>query len=216
MQIQYSLPWLLSLGATFCPAQSLTIRLYDYTALTVEESVRSARVTEVVFGHAGIQVGWVYCRGVLAMPESAACTADLGTNEIIVRLVLPEENRSPSSRSELGHAIAHADGGRYASVFVPAVRTRAAEWQMAFDLVLGYAIAHEAAHCLLGPKHASTGLMRSSWTRADALGMAQLRLGLSKQESVKASARLAQPSLEAARGISRPFQQPTIYTVERR
>ncbi|HYZ87565.1 MAG TPA: hypothetical protein VE621_24330 [Bryobacteraceae bacterium] len=168
----------------------MTIRLYDYSALTVEETARSARVTEQAIGHAGIQVTWMYCRGALATSEPSACQADLRGNEIVVRLIGIEPNAQQSSKSELGYAIAGPEGGQYSAVYVPAVRARAVEWQLAFDLVLGYAMAHEAGHCLLGPKHASAGLMNATWTRKHAREMAQLGLGLSKPESRKALARL--------------------------
>jgi hypothetical protein len=45
--------------------------------------------------------------------------------------------------------------GHYATVFVPSVRAQAAGFGMAFDLLLGYAVAHEVGHCLLGPGHSN-------------------------------------------------------------
>ena len=84
-----------------------------------------------------------------------------------------------------------AEGGFYASVFVPAVRAQAAEIGLAFDLLMGYAVAHEAGHCLLGPDHSYAGLMRSAWSRKDAGEMSRLGLHLTKQEARKAAARLA-------------------------
>src|ERR1019366_3426135 len=91
----------------------------------------------------------------------------------------------------LGRATVTAEGGYYASVFVPAVRAQAAEFGMAFDLLLGYAAAHEASHCLLGPGHSSAGLMRAAWNRKDGAVMSQRRLYLTKPETRKAAARLA-------------------------
>lgn len=38
-------------------------------------------------------------------------------------------------------------------VSVPAVRAQAAEFGVAFSLIIGYVVAHEAGHCLLGPGH---------------------------------------------------------------
>ena len=188
MQIRCALLWFVAIA---CPGQSLIIRLVDYSGLDAEQTARSARMTEVVLGHAGIPVKWLNCRGALATPKPAECEDDLRGNEIILRLVKLEPMPSAWSKSELGYAVAGAEGGRYASVFVPAARTRAAEWQLKLDQVLGYAMAHEAVHCLLGPKHAPSGLMRATWTRQDAREMAQQRLGLTKQESGKALARLA-------------------------
>jgi hypothetical protein len=56
---------------------------------------------------------------------------------------------------------------------------------------MGYAAAHEAGHCLLGPGHSYVGLMRATWTRKDAEEIARVSLHLTKQEVRKAAARLA-------------------------
>ena len=61
---------------------------------------------------------------------------------------------------------------------------------MAFDLLMGYAVAHEVGHCLLGPGHSHAGLMRGRWNRSDAGEMSRLGLHLTKQEARKAVARL--------------------------
>jgi hypothetical protein len=90
----------------------------------------------------------------------------------------------------LGHSIVTARGGYDASVFVQAVRAQAAGFGMAFDLLMGYAVAHEVGHCLLGPGHSYGGLMRGAWNRKDASEMSRLSLHLTKQETRRAVARL--------------------------
>jgi hypothetical protein len=40
---------------------------------------------------------------------------------------------------------------------------------MAFDLLMGYAVAHEVGHCLLGPGHSYAELMRGAWNRKEPL-----------------------------------------------
>jgi hypothetical protein len=84
----------------------------------------------------------------------------------------------------------NADGGNYASVFVSAVRAQAAGFGLAFDILLGYAVAHEAGHCLLGPSHSYAGLMRGVWDRKDAEEMSRLGTRLTRQEARKAVAAL--------------------------
>jgi hypothetical protein len=109
----------------------------------------------------------------------------------------------PSSNGDrvqhLGKTLATADGGQFASVSVPAVRAQAAEFGIAFDLLLGYAVAHEAGHCLLGPGHSNSGLMRAAWNRRDSEEMSRLSLHLTKQEARKAVARLSAAELVAER-----------------
>ena len=109
-------------------------------------------------------------------------------NEIVVRLQ-PDGPRS-SHDGSMGQTIVTAEGGYYASVFVPSVRAQAAGFGIAFDLLMGYAVAHEVGHCLLGPGHSYAGLMRGEWNRQDASEMSRLSLHLTKQEARKAVARL--------------------------
>jgi hypothetical protein len=172
-----------------CSAQTLVIGLYDYADLSAKETVRLTETAGLALAHAGIQVVWLHCRGVLAM--AATCEGKLQVNEIVVRL---QPDGPPSSNDDrtlhLGHAIVTAEGGWYASVFVPAVRAQAAEFGVAFDLLLGYAVAHEAGHCLLGPGHSYAGLMRAPWSAKDAREMSRLSLHLTQQEARKAATRL--------------------------
>ena len=109
-------------------------------------------------------------------------------NEIVIRLQ-PGGPRSPRDGG-LGHTIVTAVGGYYASVSRPSVRTQAAGFGIAFDLLMGYAVSHEVGHCLLGPGHSYAGLMRSAWNRKDASEMSRISLHLTKQEARKAVARL--------------------------
>jgi hypothetical protein len=90
----------------------------------------------------------------------------------------------------MGHTIVTAEGGYYASVYVPSVRAQATGFGMAFYQLLGYAVAHEVGHCLLGPSHSYAGLMRGTWNRKDASDISRSSLHLTKQEARKAVSRL--------------------------
>src|SRR5450631_3521411 len=79
---------------------------------------------------------------------------------------------------------------RLARQRVRAVRPGASQFGMAFDLLMGYAVAHEVGHCLLGPGHSYAGLMRGTWDRKDASEMSRISLHLTKHEARKAVARL--------------------------
>jgi hypothetical protein len=63
--------------------------------------------------------------------------------------------------------------------------------QLTVVSIMGYAVAHEVGHCLLGPGHSYAGLMRGAWNRKDAGEMSRLSLHLTKQEARKAVGRLA-------------------------
>ena len=191
MNTPASLPWILWLASASCSAQTLVIGLYDYSDLSAKETIRLTETADLAFAHSGIHVVWRHCRGALAAVPGTKCEAEMQINEIVVRLQPGGPRSSDDGRTlHLGHSIVTAEGGYYASVFVPAVRAQAAGFGLAFDLVMGYAVAHEVGHCLLGPRHSYAGLMRGAWNRKDASEMSRLSLHLTKQEARKAVARL--------------------------
>jgi hypothetical protein len=177
--------------STSCSAQTLAIGLYDYSDLSAKETVRLTETADLAFAHSGIHVVWLQCRGALAVATGTTCEGKMQDNTIVVRLEPGGPRSSNDDRTlHLGYAIVTGEGGYYASVFVPAVRAQAAEFGVAFDLLLGYAVAHEVGHCLLGPGHSYAGLMRAPWSRKDAEEMSRLSLHLTKPEARRASARL--------------------------
>jgi hypothetical protein len=192
MNLTKTLPFVLSIAAASCSAQTLVIGLYDYADLSAKETTRLTETAGLALADGGIQVVWAHCRGVLAATPAAACEREMQANQIVMRI---NPTGLPSSNGDrvqhLGKTLATADGGQFASVSVPAVRAQAAEFGIAFDLLLGYAVAHEAGHCMLGPGHSNSGLMRAAWNRKDAEDMSRLSLHLTKQEARKAAARLA-------------------------
>ena len=194
-----ALPWILCLASASGSAQTLVIGLYDYSDLSAKETVRLTETADLAFAHSGIHVVWRHCRGVLAVVPGTTCDGEMQINEIVVRLQRAGPRSSDDGRTlHLGHSIVTAEGGYYASVFVPAVRAQAAGFGLAFDLVMGYTVAHEVGHCLLGPGHSYAGLMRGAWSRKDASEMSRLSLHLTKPEARKAVARLrlAEPAAQ--------------------
>ncbi len=200
MKTPNTLLWTLLMAAASCTGQTLVIGLYDYSNLSAKETTRFIETAGRALGESGIQVSWQYCRGALAATPGTMCSRELRDNEIVMRLNPAGLPRSNGGRTEhLGLTPVTADGGQFASVSVKAVKELAAEFGVPFETLLGYAAAHETGHCLLGPGHSSSGLMRAAWNRKDAEAMTRLSLNLSKQESKKAVARLAALEPVAAR-----------------
>lgn len=186
------MPWLCWVAPTLCPAQSLGIRLADYADLSGQEIERTTEVAGRVLGHAGITVKWMHCRGAAAPVDAEAlCASALRPDEIIMR-VQPREPLGPDPLIHtLGHSIVLANGGQYSSVFVPAVRAQAGLLGVAFHLLMGYVLAHEVGHCMLGPGHSLTGLMKARWNRQDAEEMTRFGLELCKVDANRAMARVS-------------------------
>jgi hypothetical protein len=177
----------------------LVIGLYDYSDLSAKETLRLTETADLAFGHSGIHVVWRHCRWALAAASGTTCQGEIQVNEIAMRLQPAGPRSSDDGTLQMGRSIVTAESGYYASVFVPAVRAQAAGFGMAFDLLMGYAVAHEAGHCLLGPGHSYAGLMRGAWSCKDASEMSRLSLHLTKQEARKAVARLTMAGSAAAR-----------------
>ena len=202
MKLTFSIPFLLSIASAVCSAQTLAVSLHDYSGLSAKETLQMIQTVDLVFANAGFKIDWRQCRGALASPPHATCENELQDNEIVMRLqpaVIRRAVPNQSFRSEdtivLGHTAATTAGGYYASVAVQSVRQQAAEFSVPFDRLIGYAVAHEIGHCLLGPGHSYAGLMRAVWNRKDAEAISRLSLHLTKEECRKAVARLSSRTL---------------------
>jgi hypothetical protein len=174
------------LSAAACGApQPLTIIVYDYSGVSAEEVARATEVATRAFGHSGIHLTWIHCGGAAGTVNNDAC---MEGGAITVRL--SPRIAVAANSSDMGYAFVTTEGGYYSTVLVPATRDFAIESRLRFQSVLGYAIAHEIGHCLIGPGHSISGLMRARWNRRDAEDIAQERLGLSKREARLAAARI--------------------------
>jgi hypothetical protein len=187
------LGWILWMATAPCYGQTVVVGIYDYSDLSAKETMRVTEISDLVFTHSGIHIVWRYCRGALAVMPETHCGGQMEPKEIAMR-IQPQTSRSPHDGT-MGHSIVTAKGGSYASVLAPAVRAQAAGFGMPFDVLMGYAVAHEVGHCLLGPGHSHGGLMRGAWNRNDASEMSRRGLHLTKQEARRAVAglKLAEP-----------------------
>lgn len=169
-----------------CCGQTLTVRLYDYSDLSAPDIHRMTDVASLVFDHAGSRINWIHCRGKAATDRrDDRCQSQLESDEINIRLLPLAPNERDPRATVMASAQVQNAGGAHATVFVPAVRALAKDLGVDIDLLLGYAVAHESVHCLLGPMHSQFGLMRARWNRNDAQEMTRIGLGLTKQEACK-------------------------------
>jgi hypothetical protein len=88
-----------------------------------------------------------------------------------IRVILLPYETGDLRRSEntvMGAAMRTANGNAVAYVFYRRVRAEADRYEVSPALVLACAIAHELGHLLLPARtHASAGLMRACWSRAE-------------------------------------------------
>jgi hypothetical protein len=98
----------------------------------------------------------------------------------------------------MGRAFVSSEGDGYlADVYYPAVRDFAQVWQAKESWLVGYTIAHELGHLLLGPGHRAHGIMRTGWSTPEIQALSQRHLGFERSDQVRMREKLR---LESSRG----------------
>jgi hypothetical protein len=152
------------------PDAKLTLRVYNYAHVDAGTLFHSEKVATEAFEKVGIQLVWMDC----PMPkthsrEYSDCQSDMEPVDLVLRILPRHMAVKLAARHEpLGSAqtCAETEPACELSVFYHRVDELAVEGYRE-DRVLGYVIAHEVAHVLLGPGHSEEGIMRGQWTRND-------------------------------------------------
>lgn len=106
---------------------------------------------------AGVAVAWPVC----------PCLVPVRSNELVVRITNASSASAPGS---LGFSYVDMElkAGTLATVFADRVQTLAAFAGVDEGELLGWVIAHELAHLLIGTRdHESHGLMRGEWRASE-------------------------------------------------
>jgi hypothetical protein len=147
----------------------LQVRVYDAGVMPAAEQTVALRAAAGVLAAAGIDVTWLSCGNDAAAAHAASCDTPPGHGVLSVRFVrLPG---TPSARGELRLGYSLVDTGigegSLATMYVDRVQWLAAQARADAAVLLGFAVAHEIGHLLLGTNaHAGAGLMRAVWSRA--------------------------------------------------
>ncbi len=143
-------------------AAQMSARIYDDAAVSQKLLASAEDDASFLLGTGGISVAWINCS------RKGACTAPLAPSVLVVmiRSTRPRTGNNVVTRGEiLGNAAGPRDGtGIYAWIWYDEVQ-RAAEnagFTSSCDL-LGYVIAHEIGHLLLGPDHHPRTIMQGNW-----------------------------------------------------
>lgn len=169
------------------PDAKLTLRVYNYAHIDPVLLARSKKVAATIFENVGVEINWMDCalskEKVWAYP---ACQTNMGTTDVVVR-ILPRDMaiKLRTTNEPLGFAqmCRENDPACELSVFYHRVDELATNGYRA-DLILGYVMAHEVAHVLIGPGHSEIGIMRGEWSRDDLQRVSWgLSLGFIDQQS---------------------------------
>ena len=149
----------------------LTLRVYNYAGVNRLGLARARIVVSTAFHGSDVEIVWIDCPvDSKTYPQAyAACQTHVGSNDLIVRILSHRiAMRARASDEPLGSAqiCPENEPACGVNVFYNQLDQLAAEGYRS-ELLLGYVIAHEAGHILIGPKHSDEGIMRGEWNRQD-------------------------------------------------
>lgn len=114
--------------------------------------------TELVYRSAGVQIVWHGCD---AFPPPAGQTSPWFV--IRLRTDKPPLTVGPASLDVMGKAFVEDAGGYMADAYFQAVQAASEMHHGDSGVLLGFVMAHELGHLLLGSGHASDGVMQAAW-----------------------------------------------------
>lgn len=164
----------------------ITVRVYDYVSLP-EAMLKSAfTVGGGILDDAGVRTNWLRCGGGTSTSDSPRCDERKGPADLVLRILHADKPKSSASGdSAFGEAFVPADGspGVYATVYYEGVEFLGEQEAAPRSHILGWVIAHELGHLLLGlNSHSWTGLMRARWSREDFRPMARGAFSFTPQQ----------------------------------
>jgi len=163
--------------AVEAPVQHITVIVRDFAGIP-DATLRGAETqAEGILGTAGVPIAWV------EQPAYDTSRTPRPT-ELVVDVLPADVTRRNLDPGALGYAVPPQSGpfGSYAGILYGRVQQVSATGTSA-SVVLGYAIAHELGHLLLGPgRHALSGVMKANWAHADLVLAAEGRFGFQPAE----------------------------------
>lgn len=146
------------------------IRVYNYARVDPGLLGGAEKVAAVIFENVGVQTAWVDCPlSPRESPAYAACQSRMGTADLVLR-ILPRRMAKKlfPSQEALGSAqlCRESEPACELSVFYSRIDDLASRGYRA-ERILGYVIAHEVAHVLIGAGHSDEGIMRGAWSPYD-------------------------------------------------
>jgi len=168
----FALVWVCAiLGALpLFAAERMTVSVCSRARLDGKALLGAEATAASLFHSAGIEIVWAECEVALEGDEAAE------QHWFTVRLRDGRPFLTPPTAAldTLGEAFLSADNvGYVVDVYREAVERLAASQLIDLRLLLGYVMAHELAHLLLGPGHSAKGVMHVAWDRRDLDAMRQ-------------------------------------------
>jgi hypothetical protein len=145
-----------------------------------ESVVAAAKAeTELVYDSTDVRIVWHACDDILA-------SAHARNPWFIIRLRgdKPPVKAGSSSLDAMGKSfVVDASGGNMADAYCLAVQSFAEQRHTEPGVLLGFVIAHELGHLLLGPGHTPDGVMQAVWGDKQSDALRQRWLKFSKEST---------------------------------
>jgi hypothetical protein len=187
----YGLFAILSCSSALFADGQMNVSICNLGGLTESKVSRAKAEVEVVFRPVNVHIEWRSCDDYRA-----------GAFSFLIRLRndKPPVTRTADSLGVMGHAYLAESGDDYrADAYLEAIEKLAARNDAAPDDLLGFVIAHELGHLLLGEGHAPGGVMQAEWGRAAVKAVEQRRLQFNPAQRVRIRQRLqSRPGLQLA------------------
>jgi len=162
--------------------------------LVVDAEQSAARV----FGKAGVAVEWRNCPARNGEFLDEGCRGSARASDLVLQII----PRAQHPRGAVfGVAFVNGSGGAYADIFFDRVqRIHNEDRKISIATLLGYVMAHEIGHLLLGEhSHSRTGLMLGQWHADELARIARGRLFFDSREASFLRARVVE--LETGQGL---------------
>jgi hypothetical protein len=142
----------------------LRVRVNNYTQASPAILAGAEREAGRILGNAGLRTVWLDCPAGHSTADSQdPCREPLEATDIALR-VLPESTQNKFQDTVFGFAVVPVLASVYYDYAAHLARSDNAEFEI--PIILGYVIAHEIGHLLLGSNsHSASGIMQGHWER---------------------------------------------------
>jgi hypothetical protein len=146
-------------AGTLFATEHMNVSVCNLGGLPESDVARAKAEVEAVFHPVEVEIAWKSC-------DEYRSSATVGEAWFLIRLRndKPPVMRSASSLDAMGRAYIGESGDCYlADAYFKAVQKLAAAHDADADALLGFVIAHEPGHLLLGEGHVPDGVMQAQW-----------------------------------------------------
>jgi hypothetical protein len=175
----------------------LAVRVYDYAGVPGKVMTAAEDEARRLLHRAGIETEWSGCpKNPNERDRYPNCQEPLGEADVILHVMPQPVEEYQVTSNGFGLTLQSGKGGiaEHVYVFYDRVKKTAGKVdQLPPATLLGYVIAHEIGHLLLGPdSHSSRGIMRARWGREDLEQMQRGKLAFLEEQAAIMRARLEQ------------------------